>query len=1087
MLYFAKLYFSNYIFIFIISNLTNHLFIMNQSTFTRFLAFTMVWCMTALSAFGQGRISGKIIDEKKEPVMGATVIVVGTTLGAATDMDGNYTIEDVAAGEAKLQASYIGYETKEMTVKVVKNQTATADMQLGENKELLESVVITGYGQTQQKRDVTGAISKVDGKTIQGQVVQSFDQALQGAASGVQITQGSGMAGSASMVRIRGASTVSAAGDPLYVIDGIPIVTDYFLTGGTRGNQNYNPLSSLNPNDIESIEVLKDASAAAIYGSRGANGVIIITTKRGKNKDNKPQFNFSTRMGWGEPTKQVSFLDNKQLLNVWQKAWEMDGNTGRVPLPATYTSQGFTYADAENTNTNWQDLMVRKGFKQEYNLSMSSMSKNGKFGSYIGTSYNNNNSYIIGNNQERASVRANFDIRPMKNMTIALSSSLTRNLINRDGTDDFWGGWIGTQAYYLPIYPIYDKKGDYYNFYKNPIAQRENNKLQNLEWRTINTANLNYAITPELSINGSASYEFIQNSDHKFVTGKWRTFSNPNATGAAAQSYTSEWQTKSNNLNLFGTAVYDFKKILPSKHKMTLMVGAERQARQKGRTQFQFVGLKSWTYAADLRDTLNGTAAAAKPIVATGASVDTTLFLSGFSRLNYSYNEKYQVQLTYRRDGSNVFGANKRFGNFPSVGLGWVISEEKFFKKMTPVVNFLKLRASWGQTGNAGLNWAQQYGGYTVNGYSYNNTSAAGSYKNSNPNLQWENKETVDAGIQFGFLKDRIVLDLAAYRSLTSNAFMKVTDPQSSGITGDDNNSYFNIGVVRNQGLELSITSRNIVSKGNGFRWTTTFNATTNDHQLVSAGGYLPDALPSFFGDLRPVTGYYIATHYKVKMLGIDPATGKPIYGTASGAPTSQYDPANNRVPLGGVLPYLQGGLLNRFEYKGFDLTANIVYSLGGFVYDDAAKRQRWIMSNDGDGYWNMRSDALENRWNAPGDANATWPRLTWKPESLGMLEGSNGYWQNNTSAFLEKADYARLRNVTFGYTFTPKNVKGLNSMRLYFVGSNLYTFTSYTGWDPEVARETSSDAGRNVGGANNTFLTAPQERSYIFGLDVSF
>ena len=276
---------------------------MKQKTFTRWVVLVAIWCAAIATSFAQtGRIAGKITDDKKQPVMGATIIVAGSTQGAASDMDGNYVIEDVKVGEVKVQTSYIGFESQDATLQVKAGKTTAYDLQLGENKELLGEVVITGYGQTQQRRDLTGAIAKVDSKTLSGQPVQSFDQALQGNASGVQVTQGSGIAGSASLIRIRGASTVSAGGDPLYVVDGIPITQDYFLTGGTRGNQNYNPLSSINPNDIESIEVLKDAAASAIYGSRGANGVILITTKRGKgNKDNKPKFNFSTRMGWAQP------------------------------------------------------------------------------------------------------------------------------------------------------------------------------------------------------------------------------------------------------------------------------------------------------------------------------------------------------------------------------------------------------------------------------------------------------------------------------------------------------------------------------------------------------------------------------------------------------------------------------------------------------------------------------------------------------------------------------------------------------------------------------------------------------------------
>ncbi len=1075
---------------------------MNQSTFTRFLAL-MVALFCSVAAFAQtGKISGKIIDEKKEPVMGATVVVAGTTLGSATDMDGNYTIEGVSPGEARVQVSYIGYETKEGSVKVVNGSTVTLDFSLGENKEMLDVVIVTGYGQTQQRRDLTGAISKIDSKTLNGQPVQSFEQALQGNATGVQVTQGSGMAGSASMIRIRGASSISAGGDPLYVIDGVPITQDVFLTGGTRGNQNYNPLSSINPTDIESVEVLKDAAAAAIYGSRGANGVVLVTTKRGKAKDGKPQFTFSTRMGFGEPTKQLSFLNNTQLLDVWQRGWENDGHTGRAPLPKYYTDRGYTYADAEATNTNWQDMLVRKGFKQEYNLGMSTQSKNGVWGAYVGTSYNNNESYIKGNNQERMSVRANIDFHPTKNFKASLTSSLTRNLINRNGTDDFWSGWVGAQAYYLPIYPIYDKNGDYFAPQLNPLAQAENNKLQNLEWRTVNALNLSYNITPELSLTANGSYDYLDNNDYVYRTAEWGRLTNPK-NSLAWRSFSKTWNTIGKNFNGYTTVNYDFKKVLPEAHRLNAMIGGEMQDRTSGKQERQYFGFDNFEYRmSDISDSTGtwnkgGAKYWTKNIGIRGADTDSTHFLSGFARFNYSFKDRYQVQATLRYDGSNVFGANYRYGFFPSLGLGWTVSDEKFWGNLKKTISFAKLRASFGVTGNSNIGWSQQFGGYssaTIDnnaGSSYNGANTAYYYKKENPNLRWDDKYTYDAGMQLGFLNDRIVADFTAYYSLSPNSFIKVISAPSSGL-GD---LYYNYAAVENKGLELGITSRNIVSKNAlGFKWTTVLNLSSNDHKVLDVGGYQPDALPSFFGDLRTVKDYYVATHYKVRFAGVDAQTGLPIYYAADGVATrtgvDAYRPETDRVALGGVLPYLQGGMNNRFEYKGFDLSAQVTFSLGGYIYDDAAKRQRWMLTNDGDGlsfggsgWWNMRADMLEDRWLKPGDTDKAYPVLSWTPSKLGLKDA----WQNNSSAFLEKADYARLRNVTLGYNIPMKAAYDIKSMRIYFIGANLYTLTNYSGWDVEIARETSDAGGRNIGGANNSFLTAPQERSYMFGLDISF
>jgi TonB-linked SusC/RagA family outer membrane protein len=404
-----------------------HVSFMNQSTFTRFLVL-MVALFCSVAAFAQtGKITGKIIDEKKEPVMGATVIVAGTTLGSATDMDGNYTIEGVASGEVRVQVSYIGYETKEGTVKVATGKTATLDFSLGENKEMLDAVIITGYGQTQQRRDLTGAISKVDSKAIMAMPTSSFEQSLQGAAAGLQVTQGSGMVGSQSVVRVRGNSSISAGGDPLYVVDGIAITQDYFISKGDNGNTNNNPLSTINPNDIESVEVLKDAAAAAIYGSRGANGVIIITTKRGKK--GKPTYNFNTRVGYGEPTKLLKFLTSEEYFAMRQRGWELDGNVGQAPIQPTLAEQGYSRSELEHMNTNWYDEVLRKGVKQEYNLSMRYGGE--KLSTYIGTSYSNNQGYVKGNGMERVSGRVNVDYHPIKNLTIGLTTSASRGTIEK--------------------------------------------------------------------------------------------------------------------------------------------------------------------------------------------------------------------------------------------------------------------------------------------------------------------------------------------------------------------------------------------------------------------------------------------------------------------------------------------------------------------------------------------------------------------------------------------------------------------------------------------------------------------------------
>ena len=393
-----------------------------------FVGVASVCSLLAFSARAQGNIKGTITDEKNQPVFGATVQIVGSSQGAATDATGGFLIEGVPDGDRQIQISFIGYTDKVVPVKVVKGQTTQTDAQLGENSEIIDEVVVVGYG-TQQKRDVTGAIAKVEGKTITGLQTSSFEQGLQGNASGVQVVQGSGVVGSASVVRIRGNGSISAGGDPLYVVDGIPISQSYFLSGGSNGGTNNNPLSSLNPNDIESVEVLKDAAATAIFGSRGGNGVIIITTKRGKDKSGKPQFTFGVRAGWSEPTKTLDFLSSEEYAQLRQRAWELDGNTGIAPLHPTLAATGYSRNELEHMNHDWMKDVLRTGYKQEYNLGMSLGTE--KVKTYIGASYSDNKGYIIDNGQTRASLRANVDWQATKKFKVSVSTSLSQTLLNK--------------------------------------------------------------------------------------------------------------------------------------------------------------------------------------------------------------------------------------------------------------------------------------------------------------------------------------------------------------------------------------------------------------------------------------------------------------------------------------------------------------------------------------------------------------------------------------------------------------------------------------------------------------------------------
>ncbi len=1036
------------------------------------MACLSVWGFLGLTqTWAQGTITGTVKDDTGEPVIGATIVVKGTTLGASTDFDGNYTLERVPAGTVMLTATFIGFQPQERTLSLNNGQTLRADFTLSEDTELIDEVVVIGYGVT-RKRDLVGSVAKVE--QVNEIVGGSFENALQGKAPGVQITQTSGVAGAGSVIRVRGSNSVSSNGDPLIVVDGIPITQDNFLLG-EAGGVNNNPLSSINPNDIESVEILKDAAAKAIYGSRGANGVILITTKRGKGVSGKPTFNFSTRLGLVKETNRVRVLNSEEWLGVRQEAWENDGNVGRAPLP-----NGLTYEDIEGIDTDWYDEVFQTGFQQDYNLSA-----NGKYkgiGYYGGVSYTSAPSYLQGNVFNRLSGRVNLDFNLLKNLKLSVSSTLNRSVTERAAVS-FAGGLGEAQTTALPIYGItYDQMienaynrgdlaraaqleaasaatGGYYNLYNNPAARRELQKAHIFEMRTINNASLTYQPIKNLYITAQGNYDFMNVGEYNNEDSLWTTIGDIN---------------KANRRRIYnysGYGVVDYTLPLPEAHNLKVSVGSEYQRTLRQERFEGYVGVSDFLYTdadfANVIDTLDGT----RLDFFTPANASTK-FLSFFGRVNYIFKDKYMAQFTYRRDGSSVFGSNNRWGDFPAFGVGYIISEENFWGGAKKVFNYLKFKASWGMSGIAGIPGSSQFALYNPNG-TYNNQSTFYQTKPANPNLRWETNTMIDVGFEFGMFNDRLTGELALYHAITSDAVIRTRLQASTGF--DDLEYYQNIGKIRNMGIEFSLTSRNIVTKT--FDWTTRFNVASNQNRVLEVGTATPDALDGGFGDVRAIPGYPMQINYIVPFSHVDQATGRPVYIDINGNETFEYNAVRDRRPAENLLPWAFGSIINEFRYKNFDLSFMFYYSLGGKIYDDAAKRQLGVVTD-----WNMRAD-LFDRWQEPGDV-ARYPQLTMTMLNWG---GNDNFWQNNHSLWLEDATFVRLRNLTAGYSIPLTNSKSFKRARVYFVGTNLLTFTPYTGWDPEVGRGRENVQQRNIGGTNVTYLTSPQAKSFIFGVDLTF
>lgn len=1003
-------------------------------------------------------VTGTVTDPAG-PVPGVIVKDITSGAGTATDIDGTFSLK-LDAGKHTIEFLMTGYTKVTKTVEVPASGSVKLEVLIQEDLKDLEEVVVVGYG-VQRKRELTGAISKIDGKAVTAFPVPSFEAALQGQAAGVQVSQGSGLAGSGSLVRIRGVASISAGGDPLYVVDGIPITQDPFLRGNS-GAMNNNPLATLNPNDIASIEVLKDAAATGIYGSRGANGVILITTKRGSNQGIK--FDFSSRFGVGVAATLPNMMSTDQYLAIRQEAWENDGGTGYVWLPG-FTSATSSAADretaflqAQKTNTDWVKETTGIGLKQAYSFSASQKTAKGSF--YAGVGYDDNGSYLKGNAFKRTSARINFDRNFGKYFKLVTGASYSNGV--NDRIDAAWSGGLGdAMSTALPYYPVTNPDGSYYMWnggYTNPSAYRENRPWQYVEDRVLANAAVIFTPIKDLNFKISGSYDWLNGNDYRFE---------PRGLNIGTNDNFSRWgSNRVNNYNY--NATVDYFKEIGEDHTITALVGYEEQ---RGRNFSRYVeygnasGMANEGGLVAADGTGNARLIGGNPNWIPGGEFK---FLSAFSRLNYSYKKKLFVQVSGRMDGSSKFGSNNRTGFFPSVSGGYVLSEEKFLKD-SKVISFMKLRAGWGIVGNSDISQNAQYGDRTPGGISYVNQPILFSTKLPNPSLQWEVSSTMDAALDMGFFKDRISVEIGVYRKYTSKAIMDVSIPASSGFGSFTDNT----AEILNRGIELTITSFNISKKN--FEWKTSFNVSRNYNELVSIGDYTPDAVSGGTNDSRVIVGKPIGSFYLMQWSHVDPATGRPVYLDKNGNETFEYSNFQRQF-VGTGLPKAWGGITNSFRYKSFDCSIFATFSLGARIFDSSGKRQMGVVTD-----WNMRTDILD-RWRQPGD-QTTFPRLTLDETNYSLPSGFP-WW--NTSLFVYRADYLRMKNISVGYNIPRKQGSKITALRLGFNVTNLFTITNFPGLDPEIVRDFENPADRNLS-PNVTYLTPPQERSYNFSINATF
>ncbi len=988
----------------------------------------LIVLFSTLTKAQTGTITGKIISDKNEELIGASVKVTGTQFGAATDIDGNFKIENVPAGDQTLEATYIGYQKLTQKVTVSAGGTTTINLKLKEDSKTLNDVVVVGYG-TQVKKDLSSSVVSIKSDEVEDKPVYNFTSALQGKASGVQITTDNGAAGAATTVRIRGTKTLSNTAEPLYVVDGVPIISNDISDAGGRVGYNTSVLSTINPNDIESIEILKDAAATAIYGARGANGVIIVTTKSGK--AGRTKIDVSYNGGFSQVARKIKLLDGPTYLQLYKEAAANDGNNSPT-LPENLD-------ESQVANTNWIDKVLRTGYYNEASLSASG--GNDKLNFFIGGGLRDEKTFLKGNAFQRISFRTNVNYNSGKVFECGTNVGVTYT--SNKYVPNAWAGGLGAaQSYMLPIFPVYDTAGNYIKGAGNPLAQIELIKNDGKTWRLLNNT---YA-----AINFLKGFTFRNEFGIDLVHQHEEFYKPKEITGDSAIAEDRRIQYLTWN---YTTTLGYKKSFKQDKHQFEALVGFNPT-----RTLEKFAYMSGRGFTVPSQTQVQG---AGQITFATAGTGREYSFLSYFTRINYKLLSRYLFQFSFRADGSSRFSPSKRFGYFPSGSVAWIISEEKFLQE-NPVLTFLKLRASVGTSGNAEFTDDFAYFSAFSSGQNYGGSPGIGPSNTSVPDLTWETSLKTNVAVDFGLWDDRLSGTIEYYYEKTSNMLVQGSPlTPSSGFSSVTRN----IGSLQNTGMELQLTSNNFGPQS-PVKWKTTFNIAFNRNKILDLGN-VTSMGGTNFGDNRAIVGYPVGTWVLAKYAGVDPATGAPlIYDSlgnkiiADATSTVKY-----RFPVANPYPLFFGGISNTFEWKGIELEIFLTYSYGNKIYDDGGKRQLGNMAFG----WNQDVRVLD-RWQKEGDITDI-PKLS-----------LNTNYDFNTTLHLHDASFLRLRTLTIAYNLPEKalNKMKMRSWRIFISGQNLAVATKFKGWDPEVNRERSGAITQGV-----TYLSPPQARTISFGINV--
>ncbi len=988
-------------------------------------------------------VKGSVKDKEGFPIVGASVVLKGTTNGTITDGDGNYSLSNIPENGV-LSYSFIGMKTQE-----IRATRTTIHVIMEEDAISLDDVVAIGYGYV-KKKDLTGAVSTVSAEDmVAGGTVINAAQALQGKTAGVQVQQTSKAPGGSISVRIRGSNSISSTNEPLYVVDGFP---------STEG-------LNINPNDIESMQILKDASATAIYGARGANGVVLITTKRGKSGENRISYN--GYMGAQKLQNPFTFISAKEYMNLQNALYqEISGQEGT-------TNGAYTESQLQSdVDTDWLDVCTRLGLVQDHNIQFQGGTDKTKVLTSLG--YYKQEGILRNTDFSRISGRINVD--QIINDYIKAGATVYAHR-EQSNYQMYSGNILDSNVLYSilsydPTVKPYNEDGSYGMVpggqSDNPLAnllERQNDETND---KVNATAFLEITPLKGLTLKASAGVELLHQFQGTYLPASTTYAGSIDGGVASTYDYSSTSQLFEGTINYMKT----FNKI----HDFSIMAG---YTYEKFSSEYRSQSAKG--FSTDLYSYHNMGAASTVSSIASHKTEN--ILISFFGRANYTFNDKYLATFTIRRDGSSRFGSKEHWGTFPSGSLAWRLSEEKFIKNLN-IFNSLKLRAGFGMTGNERIGDYASYalmsntrytfdGSTNTSGVHMSNTSA------ENASLKWETTKQWNIGADMSFIDNRLSVTLDGYWKKTNDLLLSVTLPMYSGFTSGTSN----VGSIQNRGFEVDITSHNFTGK---FTWETKFNLSLNRNKVLNLGDsddiYIQSAKP--MGEVSEESyavvreGKPLGSLFGYKYIGVlqEGETYSPQPNSQPGDP--KFEDVNgdgvinsdDRTIIGNANPDFIFGLTNTFTWKNFDLSIFFQGSVGNDLFNMTRINLEWAHT----------PDAL-NRW-TPTNTNTDIPRNGFYYSQYG------GYINDH---FVENASYLRLKNLTFGYTIPIKRI--VRSFRVYFSAENLFTVTGYSGWDPETdtkSYEQQKASGSNQqanAGAGLDFNSYPSMRTYTFGVNITF